>query len=253
MNTVALEKIKSFSNYSTGRNTPHLLKQLIVLISLPFLTLCCKEKGVDSLIAENVKLEEMVNWSSLDKGKMTVKDDQLIMEEISGADGFFVISPKSYEGDLVLNYQAKALSESSVMIVLFSASDQDNYSGLKLPASQSQESLRKWRANMSHYNMTFNNRSHNYTPFMYKNVNALERGFYLRKSENIMSTERWYDIEVGNVAGRLWLKIDGELVFDHQDPQPLNGGHLIFRISGTNGENTILAKMAIKSVVINHE
>ena len=208
----------------------------------------------DELIIEKIPLEQLATWRSLDKGQVSIKDDYLVLEELPGSDGYFLVSPENYEGDVIVQYKLKPISESSVMIVLLSASDNAESLELKLPSADAKpEEFWDWRSSMNHYNITFNNESHNYKPFMYKNINQQERGFNLRVNENVVKPGSWYDIETGVVDGRIWLKIDGEYIFNHTDPEPLKGGHIIFRISGTNGENVILAKSAIKSLVIHHK
>lgn len=195
--------------------------------------------------------EELSQWKTLDKGKSTLKDGALIIEETAGANGYFLISPQRYQGDYVVRYKVKAISESSVLITLFSASQKDNADELTLPASDSTApKLWEWRSNMQHYNLTFNNRSHNYKPFFFKNLSPNSRGFYQTLPENVAVVGQWYDVEIGKKGGHLWFKLNGDTFFDVEDCNPLGDGHLIFRISGTTGDKTILAKAAIKDIVI---
>ena len=63
----------------------------------------------------------------------------------------------------------------------------------------------------------------------------------------------WYLVEIGKNENRLWFKLNGTTHFDIEDCHPLNGGRLIFRISGTTGENVIFAKAAYKDIVISYE
>lgn len=77
----------------------------------------------DGLIIEKITARELTTWKTLDKGKASTEDDILFVEEVNGLDDAFFISPKSYRGDLTIRYSTKALSESSVMIMLFVASD----------------------------------------------------------------------------------------------------------------------------------
>lgn len=200
---------------------------------------------------EKISPTELSNWETLDKGKTTLKDDALIVEETEGANGYFLISPKSYKGDFVIRYKVKALSESSVIITLFSASQKDNTGELILPPKESApEEFWKWRSNMQHYNVTFNNKSHNYKPFFLKNLSPYSRGFYETLPDNITEVGQWYEVEIGKKENRLWFKLGDKIYFDIEDCNPLKEGHFIFRISGTTGENVILAKIAIKDIVI---
>ena len=68
-----------------------------------------------------------------------------------------------------------------------------------------------------------------------------------------MNTQEWYAVEIGKQGNRLWFKLNNDLVFEQEDCNPLSGGHLIFRISGTTDETVIFAKAAIKDLIISHE
>lgn len=225
------------------------IKANSILFMISFLPLIgCGQKTTQQ---EKVSPLELSQWKTLDKGKSTIKDDALIIEETEGANGYFLISPKSYKGDYTIRYKVKALSESSVLIALFSASQKDNVNELILPPNDSKpEEFWKWRSNMQHYNITFNNKSHNYKPFFLKNLSPNSRGFYETLPDNIAEVGQWYDVEIGKKGEHLWFKLDDKTFFDMEDCNPLGDGHLIFRISGTTGDKTILAKAAIKDIVI---
>ena len=47
----------------------------------------------------------MAAWQTFDKGKSTVQDNMLLVEETEGSDGYFLISPKLYPKDFTLNYK----------------------------------------------------------------------------------------------------------------------------------------------------
>ncbi len=225
----------------------------ITLISLLISLTSCSQTV--SLQKEVITPQALSHWRTLDKGVSTINEDELIVEETAGADGYFLISPKSYPGDMVLMYKVKAMSESSVLIVLFSASDHGESMGLTLPSKDAQGSdFWTWRTKLEHYNLTFNNVSHGgNTPFFFKNETPLKRGFYQRQSSNIMEIGKWYDVEIGKKQNHLWFKLDDTIIFEQEDCIPLSGGHILLRISGTTGENVIFAKAAIKDMIISHE
>jgi len=227
------------------------LKYACICMNVLIFLFGCSER---TLTIEHISLQELSNWRTLDKGLSQVVGEEIIIEEIDGSDGYFLISPKTYHGDLIINYKVKALSESSVMIVLFSASDKGITEGLTLPSKEAKgRDFWTWRTHLEHYNLTFNNASHGYTPFFYKNLTPLSKGFRLNKAENIMNTMEWYDVEIGKQGKRLWFKLNNELIFEQEDCVPLEGGHVLFRISGTTGEEVIFAKIAIKDLIISHE
>ncbi|WP_394749004.1 hypothetical protein [Spongiimicrobium salis] len=232
------------------------LYHILKLASINFLciTLCAINCGCGtSAIGEKISPEELGSWPTLDKGKTSIQGDQLIMEEIAGADGYFLISPKPYPADIILNYKVKALSSSSVNIVLFNVSDAGATEALSLPPEGTKgQEFWTWRTQKEHYNLTFNNLSHGNTPFFFKNLSPYHRGFYHRSPSNIMETQQWYDVEIGKQGSKLWFKLNDHLIFEETDHNALTGGHLIFRISGTTGKKLTLAKIALKDLRISY-
>ncbi len=203
---------------------------------------------------EEISARTLAKWQTYGIGKRTVEDDVLLVEETEGSEGYFLISPKEYRTNFTLRYKAKALSESSVLITLFSVKqEQDDGTFLVPDPTASPRAVWDWRCSMKHYNLTINNRSHGITPFFFKNVPPKARGFNERLTENIMEVGRWYDIEIGKKENNIWFKLDGKLFFDVEDTNPYENGRLIFRISGTSGEKTIFAKAAFKDIVISYE
>lgn len=205
---------------------------------------------------DNIKItpEELATWQTFDKGKSTVQDDMLIVEETEGSDGYFLISPKQFESDFKLSYKVKALSASTVLITLFSVLQEDDNGTFSLPpVTATPREVWDWRSQMKHYNLTINNRSHGITPFFFKNVPPNSRGFNESLGKNIMEVGEWYDVEIGKQQNRLWFKLNGETFFDVKDTSPYQKGRLIFRISGTTGEKVIFAKAAFKDIVISYE
>lgn len=223
----------------------------IVLISILMITSCKSNDFIENKISS----QELSQWKTIGKGKTSIKDHEFIFEEIDSSGGFFLVSPKSYQGDMVLQYKIKGLSKASVLIVLFSASDTAETIELTLPKKNANtEDIWEWRREMNHYNVTFNNKSHGYTPFFYKNISSLERDFHLRKQENIMNHNQWVSVEIGKKENRVWFSLNDIVIFERTDHNPLLGGHLIFRISGTTTqEESILAKASIKDLMIYHQ
>ncbi len=224
---------------------------LSIIFTITMLFASC---GKNPLTRDNISARALSTWQTLDIGKSTVTDEGLIIEEMEGSDGYFLISPDSYQGELVINYKVKAMSASSVLIVLFAASDMGISDSLILPPADTKGmGFWTWRTQLEHYNLTFNNRSHGNRPFFFKNESPTKRGFYQQSIDNIMEVGIWYDVEIGKQQNRLWFKLNNELIFEQEDCQPLPNGHLMFRISGTSGEKVIFAKAAIKDLVISHE
>ena len=68
-----------------------------------------------------------------------------------------------------------------------------------------------------------------------------------------MEVGEWYDVEIGKQDQKVWFKLNNQTIFEQEDCQQLSNGHIMFRISGTNGDTVILAKAVMKDLVIFHE
>lgn len=203
---------------------------------------------------ESFAPKDLTNWPTYGIGKTSINGNELIVEETEGSDGFFLISPKSYPGKISLSYKVKAMSESAVQIVLFSASDAGESMGLTLPTSNSlsPREVWTWRTTLEHYNLTFNNRSHGIKPFFFKNISPYEKGFRLDQKENVMEIEQWYNVLITKDDSSITFKLNDKIIFEAKDHEPLAGGHVMLRISGTNGDKVIFAKAAYKDFVLTH-
>ncbi|WP_298902628.1 hypothetical protein [uncultured Psychroserpens sp.] len=221
--------------------------KLTLIITIVFFN--CEKRVTE----EKITPQELVNWQTLDKGKTTINGDELIIEETEGSDGFFLISPKLYPKDFTLKYKVKALSESTVLINLFSVLQDGDNKTFKLPdVNATPREVWDWRTTLKHYNLTYNNRSHGNTPFFFKNTAPNSIASREKLDENIFEIEKWYDVEVGKKDNKVWFKLNNKTYFDFEDTTPLEGGRLIFRISGTTGDKVIFAKAAIKNIVISY-
>lgn len=221
--------------------------KLFLATAILCLSLSCKEKKPTELEEYSILNKEFLKWNTLGVGEASVNNDVLVIEEKEGSDGFFLVSPDAYRGNMKIQFDFKAVSESSVMILLFSASDSSQEVSLTLPVQNaSSQEINSWRREMNHYNLTFNNESHGYTPFFFKNISQYERDFHLRAKENKTIPNQWYNIEIERSNEQVLFKIDNEIIFQRKDHEPLLGGHLLLRVSGTNDGEIILAKVNIR-------
>lgn len=224
------------------------MKSVLTVLFLTLVQLSYAQKQ------ETFTANDLASWQTYGIGKTTVQNDELTVEETDGSDGFFLISPKSYGADLTITYKVKALSESSVQIVLLSASDPGASSALTLPTSNdlTPREVWAWRSTLEHYNLTFNNKSHGIKPFFFKNVSPYEKGFRLDQSENVMVPGQWYDVKIMKKGTSIIFSLNEKIVFETKDHEPLAGGHVMLRVSGTNGDNIIFAKAVYKDFVLTH-
>lgn len=70
-----------------------------------------------------------------------------------------------------------------------------------------------------------------------------------QSAQNALQAGKFHAVEVARLGDRLSLKVDGETVFEGGDPNPLDSGHLAFRIRGLNMEPAacLLRNLAIES------
>ncbi|TPN87371.1 family 16 glycoside hydrolase [Aquimarina algicola] len=225
--------------------------KITILLSISVIRL---SYGQIQLKEEKITPEELVTWQTFDKGKSYIRDNELIVEETEGADGYFLISPKTYAKDFVLKYKVKPISKSTVLITLFSAIQDEKSEQFGLPKeTATPREVWEWRTKMKHYNLTINNASHGNKPFFFKNISPHFRGFYKSLPNNIIGVGHWYDVEIGKEGNRLWFKLNDKTYFDVEDCNPFEGGRLLFRISGSTGEKVIFAKAAFKDIVISYK
>lgn len=223
--------------------------QITLFTLLTVLGFSCGQNNI-----EKITPQQLARWQTFDKGKSTVQGDELIVEETEGSDGYFLISPKEYNTDFTLKYKVKPMSESTVLITLFSVTQEGDPTEFSVPSvSATPREVWDWRSGMKHYNVTINNRSHGITPFFFKNIPPSSRGFNEKLQKNIMEVGKWYDVEIGKKEKRLWFKLNEKEFFTVEDTDPYEKGRLIFRISGTTGEKVIFAKAAYKDIVISYE
>lgn len=201
----------------------------------------------------SISVEELSSWPTYGIGEVALEGNEIILTETQGSDGFFLISPNKLAKDLVIRYQVKPMSESSVLITLFSATQTGTNEQLALPpVDATPMEVWQWRSKMKHYNLTFNNSSHGNNPFFFKNLNPNKRGFHQWLSENIATAGEWHDVEIGRENNNVWFKLNGITYFEIAECDPLAEGHLLLRISGTSGDSPIFAKAAFRNLIISY-
>ena len=97
------------------------------------------------------------------------------------------------------------------------------------------------------YMFAFHNAAHNKPgPFIRKYPEPGTEPLVISE-KSYMQSGIYYNVELGKVDNKLFLKIDGQLVLETIDPDYLEGGKLVIRIRGTAHE---LASCLIRNVKI---
>lgn len=158
---------------------------------------------------------------------------QFCLTENDSTLGVVLISPDSYVGDVIIRYKTFALTSATVLVVMHSASDLDSDVSLSIPADYN-GAMSLWVNEKDNYFYAFKNASHAYPPFIRKYPVPGGDALVIA-NENLMLPGKYYSIELGRIANKLWLNIDGKKILETVDESMLPGGHIAFRVRGTAG------------------
>lgn len=216
------------------------------LLLLFFMIFAC----IAEVTAQEIKVEpeELLKWDFWGTGLIAADVDlkQVLLTEFPGSKGVMLVSPGAYGKDIVVSFRVKPLTPETVLVVLLSASERGDNNGLYLP-SDYDGSMGYIINNSENYFVAFHNAAHNTTPFIRKFPQGSSEKIYLAIAEkNVMDLQE-HNVEVGNIAGKISLTIDGEKIIEAKDKEMLSYGHMAFRIRGTKDR---IASCLIKDVVI---
>jgi len=188
--------------------------------------------NADGWTAEQVLPDELAAWQLLGDGKVaSVMGEQVSLEETGQSKGVMLLSPRYYEGDVVVRYKALALSPATVFVTVLSAKDQSG-DQLTVPGNYD-GTMGFWTSETRNYFFAFKNAPHGGTPFITKNPAAEKQAN--APGQDGMIAGVYYDIEAGREGTKLWLSIDGKEVVNMVDDSLITGGHIAFRLRGTAG------------------
>lgn len=196
-----------------------------------------------NLKRDTVSQSELSKWKLLGIGEVSTLNNQVALREVKDSKGIMLISPDIYKNDVVLDFKVLALTPATVIVIMLSISDEGESKELTIP-NDYDGSIGLWDTKENYF-FAFKNAPHNVTPFVKKNPRAKEP--LITAKENRMVAGIYYEIEIGEKQGKLWLSIDGEKVFETVDTNPLTGGHVALRLRGTAGFS---AGCLIKDLVI---
>ncbi len=200
--------------------------QLRILFSLLFcltgLTLQAEEIPTQT-IAEN--------WTSYGMGIVRYQNRMVFMQEAEETKGVGVMSPEAYGTHVVLRFELMPMTPASVCVAMLSASNQDDGS-LEIPQDYD-GGIGMWTRDSNNYFFAFHNMAHDTMPFIRRFQPEFTQ--FAIAENNVMQAGKFHTVEVGRNGARLWLEVDGVRLLEAEDPDPLPGGHIGFRIRGING------------------
>ncbi len=196
-----------------------------------------------------VEPQELARWHLRGDGGVAVDSlgKQVLLAEWPGSKGLILASPAAYGTDVVLSYRVRPLTPETVLVVLLSYSGKEgDRPGLNLPADYD-GSMGALVRDKDSYFIAFHNAAHNKTPFIHKYRQTQSEATPLAFAKTNVMTLQMHHVEIGRRGGRVWLKIDGEMIAEGRDETMLGDGHILFRIRGTKDR---IAACLIKDVSI---
>lgn len=216
-------------------------RKLVVLamISLTVLAGCKpnqpeQAKNLENYKKQTVTVQDLSGWSFWGMGKaFDAGNGQFCLMENDSSLGVTLISPDSYQGDVIVRYKTLALTASTVLVAMHSASDKGAGGTLTIPQGHN-GNMGLWINEKDNYFYAFRNAPHNATPFIrkYPVMGNEPIGSY---PENIMLPGIYYDIELGRIGDTLWLSINDAKIIETADNEMFPGGHIAFRVRGSAG------------------
>lgn len=185
-----------------------------------------------NLTEKQISVETLLNWKQLGKGKVSMAiANQLSITETEDSQGVMLMSPDTYSEDVIVRYKFLALNAATVFVTMLSASDGSGGGGLRIPSDyQGGFALLTEKSN---YFFAFKNDVHAAKPYLAKNP-ASSISATAQKTDQMLPGI-YYDIETGKSGNQVWLKINGRTIVKMEDPNPLSGGRILFRLRGTAG------------------
>lgn len=183
---------------------------------------------------EEFSAKDLLNWKSYGLGATEKNHGQAVLYESDGSLGYMLVSPKSYGKNTIVSYDVMALNAATVLITEMAA---HNLPGSELRLEDEYDGNVKYLfENVSMYMFAFHNAAHNKTgPFVRKypvpGANPLAAS-----STNLMQVGKYYHVEIGMENGQLWFNLDGNRIWNTEDPDAFEGGKVILRVRGTAHE-----------------
>lgn len=179
--------------------------------------------------ANPVPMEDLATkWAFHGEGSRAFQNRMFYMEESEGSQGVMIVSPEPYSGDVTVRYEIMPMTAASVCVVILSATDTGETTTLTMPEGYD-GSMGHWINHIDNYFFAFHNMAHDRTPFGIRFPSKLSIG---ESETNVLRSGEFSTIEVVKKGGTLSLTINGKLMFEGKDPDPLGGGHVAFRIRG---------------------
>jgi hypothetical protein len=196
-------------------------------------------------VKEVIVTEALAKWTLIGKGRLEKNHDQLLIGESKNSKGVMLVSPRSYEGDVIFRYNVMVLQPATVMVTDL-ATCMNNGEPLSFPEDYN-GNIGYMFNNLSMYNFVYHNAAHNKAGPFLRRYPTPGNVLLSPADRHSVFSGRYHTVEVGKEENRLWLSIDGVSAVEWKDEDPLEEGHLILRLRGTAFE---LASALIRNVIV---
>lgn len=179
--------------------------------------------------AADITPEQLENdWTFYGMGSSKAQFRMFYMEESPGSKGVMIVSPEPYEGDVTVSYEIMPMTAASVCVTILCASDTGIGESVTLPQGYD-GSMSIWTQAIDNYFFAYHNGAHGRGPFirLFPSNNTL-----FEYKENVLRTGQFHQIEIRKRGSTLSFYVDGKRLYRVNDENPLDGGHIAFRLRG---------------------
>ena len=205
----------------------------VVLSLACVLVLGCAEPKMRIKATYRVTGDQLEQWRVLGiGGKSLLADGNVLMlTEGKESKGVVLLSPQTYGPDVAVRFKAMPMQYKGVCVVILNASNVATGKPIDIPKNYDGDfnPWQSWKGAIRSYIFAFHTGFHQPYAFVTRNP-----GFhFLQKAEDQATTQRWYEMEIGCVRGKLWMNIDGHAVLRAADRgAAMPGGHIGLRLRG---------------------
>ncbi|MFB6344550.1 MAG: hypothetical protein ABEK50_02080 [bacterium] len=177
-------------------------------------------------------VQDLLKWTRRGQGYVDdFRGEALQIAEQENSEGLILSSRESFGDRIVVRYRAFILTPGTVLVTMLSASNRADTRTLNIPV-ENRGGAGFWVNRTSNYFFAFHNAAHMKKPFVVR-FNRGDKTTISKAQDWHMDTGRWHTVEVGRWGDRVWLKIDGNLLFRGTDQDFSSGGHVVLRTRGT--------------------
>ena len=197
------------------------------------LTLLLATIGLPFTASAGNQVTVLDDWQFFGDGFIASVGSARLVSEYPGSKGVMLVSPKSYDCPVSLEFDVLPLNPETVLVVMLASSDAGAASTLSL-ADDYDGNIVHLLNNVDSYFFAFHNAAHNRTPFVRRHPFIRGESSDLDAAANNVLSTQWHTIEAScDSEGRLRLTVDGTVILEATDKAPMAQGNIALRLRGT--------------------